>query len=314
MVALVILAQTAFAGFNTCTSADAPSNVYLHDCDGLCTYTSTTDAITCDIDNFCSGVGGDLTIIGRYGTSLNEYSAWVTCDDVNTTVACCTYNEGAGEDVDTIYAMGTQYDDYIYFHYGPTIITEELKPTANHDLVGVMDGEAGNDHLNGSPHDQNDYTEYLHGDDGDDSIEGNEGGDKIWGGTGNDVIYGQDGPDRMIGGWGDDELYGGDGDDVLCDANGHFTSSLLVCATDDGHILDAGEGEDFIWFDKIHTNCTQTMDPSLSTASTAGAQGSETDTCGDDNDWTANAGVDWPDYCDVPTDIAPSHCDDPWPY
>jgi Ca2+-binding RTX toxin-like protein len=238
----------------------------------------------------------------------------VECDDVNTTVACCTYNEGAGEDVNTIHALGTQHDDEIYFNYGPVFIVEALKPTANHDMDGVMDGEEGNDTLSGSPWDQNDYREFIHGDYGDDTIEGNAGGDRIWGGPDDDIIHGHEGPDRLLGGPGDDWLFGEEDDDTLCDANGNYQRLTLQCATDDGHVLDAGEGDDYIWFDKFHVNCTGTMDPSFSTASTSGAQAADSDTCADDFDWTGSITVDWPDYCDIPTPNAPTNCSTAWPY
>ena len=85
-------------------------------------------------------------------------------------------------------ASGSDGNDYIF------------KVTVDNNLSNVLDGEEGNDVLLGS-----------------------SGRDALNGGTGNDVLYGGNGNDTLNGGAGDDNLYGGAGSDTLTGGLGNDT-------------------------------------------------------------------------------------------
>jgi len=125
----------------------------------------------------------------------------------------------------------------------------------NIDLPVVVDGGAGNDHLNAgrgpavlAGGDGNDKLigsradDKIFGGNGNDVIFGGGGNDFLDGGTGNDVIFGSCGGDRILGGDGNDWIFGGRGNDVL---DGGNVSDLLI----GGHgndILRGGPGNDML--------------------------------------------------------------------
>ena len=74
----------------------------------------------------------------------------------------------------------------------------------------LMDGGAGNDHLNAGR-----GPAVLIGGEGNDKLIGSCANDRIFGGNGNDVIFGSGGNDLLDGGAGDDILIGGAGHDTL---------------------------------------------------------------------------------------------------
>ena len=121
------------------------------------------------------------------------------------------------------------------------------------------------------------------------------------GGSGNDTLVGNTGPDRMIGGPDDDDFDGGAGNDIMCDTTG--TTGL--CASVGGHLFIGGDGNDTIWYD-MTASCTTNVNMDLS--SDAGGAGAFNDTCGNSDDWTGSSNVDWPDSCEVPTNIEPNQC------
>jgi uncharacterized repeat protein (TIGR01451 family) len=95
-------------------------------------------------------------------------------------------------------------------------------------MQSFMHGEDGNDTLNGgSGNDElfggagndilngNAGDDYLEGDDGNDMLNGGSGNDVLLGGAGNDKLNGGTGRDFLIGGLGADQLSGGTGDDIL---------------------------------------------------------------------------------------------------
>ena len=107
----------------------------------------------------------------------------------------------------------------------------------NIDLPVVVDGGAGNDHLNAGRD-----PAVLIGGDGNDKLFGSGANDKILGGNGNDVIFGSCGNDTILGGDGNDWIFGGRGNDVL---DGGNVSDLLI----GGHgndILRGGPGNDML--------------------------------------------------------------------
>lgn len=85
-----------------------------------------------------------------------------------------------------------------------------------------MDGEAGNDLLNGS---ENEDT--LLGGAGQDTLLGQNGADSLFGGSDRDWLEGGANKDTLFGGLGDDTLLGGDSQDVFILASGNGVDTLL---------------------------------------------------------------------------------------
>jgi hypothetical protein len=250
------------------------------------------------MENFCSGVGGEMWV-GHWVGSSKEYSAWVKCHDASFTKACCDLDETVADPVDTIVAVGTPYYDWMDFGWSGN----DLLAAYGHNLAAVMQAGDGDDDLRGSDHADVDYDETLRGEAGDDVLYSYGGHDTLLGGAGDDELRGGTGPDHISGGLGDDALYGETGNDVLCDATG-VTGS---CASNGGNFFDAGDGSDHVWYEITSTCTTNVAMDTTSTAGTAGAV--DNDTCGNDSDWSETVGVDWPIDCEVPSNVIPSFCD-----
>lgn len=158
--------------------------------------------------------------------------------------------DGAGGD-DSIDGSGG--DDELY---GATGIDVIRGGSGRDDIFGgvgrddVYGGDDG-DHLYGGLGD-----DYLDGGRGNDVIDGGAdndnligylGSDTLFGGLGDDRLSGGAGSDRLEGGAGIDRLFGGAGDDTIVDANRPFAEGP------NESVVDAGDGNDFIWVDSGST-------------------------------------------------------------
>ncbi len=101
---------------------------------------------------------------------------------------------------------------------------------ATHKATAYSDelhGEDGNDTLDGLAGDDvlvgHDGDDTLSGSAGNDTLHGEDGNDTLSGGENNDTLYGGRGNDRLTGGSGDDQLEGGSGGDtyVIAVGSGH---------------------------------------------------------------------------------------------
>ncbi|WP_149825490.1 calcium-binding protein [Streptomyces tailanensis] len=88
------------------------------------------------------------------------------------------------------------------------------------NCVSQCRGGAGNDSLTGGPSSEDDDSNALFGDSGNDVLRGKAGADLLRGGKGNDRIYGDQGDDRLYGEDGNDRLYGNSGNDTLYGGRG----------------------------------------------------------------------------------------------
>ncbi len=135
-------------------------------------------------------------------------------------------------------------------------ITPDTTGTSGDDNINgdngggdVIDGGAGNDHLQGGQ-----GSDTLYGGTGDDFIQGQQGNDVAYGGSGDDTIEGGEGADTLYGDFGNDTIDGGSGNDVLVGGAG-----------DD--ILQGGGGDDTFTFDLSQGLGNDTIDGGTGTDS-----------------------------------------------
>lgn len=100
------------------------------------------------------------------------------------------------------------------------------------------------------------FTDYLYGTNGDNTLNGQDGADRLYGRGGNDTLIGWDGNDRLDGGANNDTLDGGYDDDILTGGSGRdtfvFNTNMFGDGQqDDGHdtITDFQVGQDRIFID-----------------------------------------------------------------
>jgi Ca2+-binding RTX toxin-like protein len=210
--------------------------------------------------------------------SLSDDDMGYTADTANVTVT------GAGLVDGVLYIAGTSGDDRVHIERafdGKVKVYANFLPDRRHvrtfdareierieiylgdgndhaDLADniklpvLMDGGAGNDHLNagrelaimlggegndklvGGRADDRIYggsgDDLILGGSGNDLIEAGSGNDLVFAGAGNDVIDGGSGNDRLFGHSGDDRISGGEGNDLLVGGRGH-------------DVLDGGSGK-----------------------------------------------------------------------
>lgn len=98
-----------------------------------------------------------------------------------------------------------------------------------------VNGDDGNDTINSG-----NLNDFVFGGGGNDNLTGGTGNDTLDGGLGNDTLAGGDNADRLIGGQGDDFLNGAAGADVLIGGTGNDT--LTGGASTDAYVFDAALG------------------------------------------------------------------------
>lgn len=150
---------------------------------------------------------------------------------------------------DASFAFGGEGDDHITVGAAPAAI---FGGEGNDTIIGAYTADDG------------EYSGYLDGGIGDDSIEGGEGVDLIFGGqhdeTGegsdNDTLSGGAGNDQISGGDGADEISGDEGDDILnhmghaMESSGAERSSFDWHIDNDQDVLNGGAGNDTLIFDR----------------------------------------------------------------
>jgi Ca2+-binding RTX toxin-like protein len=117
-------------------------------------------------------------------------------------------------------------------------------------MGGSIFGGAGNDRLEGVG-----ATNYLRGDEGDDTVIGGNGFDDINGNMGNDNLSGGAGADWVVGGKDQDLIEGGTGDDVLNGNLGNDTcnggaGADWVRGGQGDDVLNGGDGNDWMAGDR----------------------------------------------------------------
>ena len=208
------------------------------------------------------GKGGDHTLTGGAGNDTFEVLAPSLSNTSNVTITDFLADSetllvagevidfenlpggvslGLDENGDVLLTIGD--DDTILFKNSDV---ETFIPYWN--LLGQVDGTAGNDRIDRNYADAQDETvsdgaDLVYAGAGDDKVQLYGGDDTAHGGDGADSIYGSKGQNELHGGAGDDlihsgrhssELFGGDGDDVLI--------AQLNKGAD--HALSGGEGAD----------------------------------------------------------------------
>ncbi|PTT82755.1 hypothetical protein DBR41_12965 [Pseudomonas sp. HMWF010] len=178
------------------------------------------------VDGVAVVVGG-VSIAGDYGTlqiaSNGQYTYTQHQQDYHTGASDSFFYSIVDADGSTSSAILTI-----------NLVDHNYPATASNssDFIG---GEDVNDTLNGL-----NGNDIVYGGAGNDTLSGGSGNDHLVGGAGDDILNGNDNNDILEGGAGDDQLYGGAGSDALLGGAGN--DNLLGDADDD--ILIGGLGND----------------------------------------------------------------------
>ncbi len=222
------------------TCPDLPVNI---NCRGVCTYNAATNTWTCDI----STTGEHSAVIVADATA-SDYTAYgpYFLPGVGTVTWRCDINSTAGDPIEYIELLGTDYDDHLCFQddgrgYGySTNYLKNMGP--NSDLLATMDGGNEDDRMIGSYEDSDDYTDELIGGYGTDTILGDLGDDKIYGDQYADHICGEGGDDYIEAGEHHDMVWGGDGEDTIDGG----TDNDQIAGGADKDVIYGGSGNDDI--------------------------------------------------------------------
>jgi len=156
----------------------------------------------------------------------------------------------------TYYLDAESYFDEESGTYTVKVMAGAAQTTSGSDfLVGTLAGGTvmaggGNDTITADT-----ATNYLRGEDGDDSVVGGGGFDDINGNMGNDTINGGLGDDWVVGGKGDDQQFGYDGDDIVWGNLGNDTldggyGADQVRGGQGNDVVNGGPGNDFVSGDR----------------------------------------------------------------
>lgn len=219
----------------------------------VCRYDSGDQAILCDLSAVDAGYGAHATaryVDGhaagtRFGFVVISGRVYSSSAQVGGDDFCCTLNPG-DDTVEELILQGTDHNDQLSFQDGGRILDVTFDANtgaALSDLSGEILGLDGADFVEGSDSRNPDYSEFLHGGDGDDLVDGDEGDDDLCGGEGMDEMYGGDGDDRMDGEGGCDTMSGGDGDDLMSGSADH---DAMDGDAGNDH-LGGGPGADTLW-------------------------------------------------------------------
>lgn len=191
-------------------------------------------------DDFLDGLGGNDRF--RLSTGTDTVAAGLGTDTV--------YLQGAADRFEVF-----SLDDGTLYLFD-TGLTYGLKELTGVERISFSDNASrlytvGDDGLTWSSNllliggqDTIDYTGFMGGGDGRDSLAGSNGADHVFAGAGNDAVRGGDGDDLIHGGIGDDRLLGDAGSDILYGGAGD--DKLYGGAGNDG--LTGGVGSDLFYF------------------------------------------------------------------
>jgi Ca2+-binding RTX toxin-like protein len=143
---------------------------------------------------------------------------------------------GGGNDT----LLGDQGADSLYGGAGNDVIFARQPLTSGGgpekdtipEASNYLRGEEGNDSIAGGS-----GFDDINGNQGNDTVHGGVGNDWVVGGQDNDLLYGDNGNDLVYGNLGNDAVYGGEGDDWVRGGQG-----------DD--VVDGGAGNDWLWGDR----------------------------------------------------------------
>jgi hypothetical protein len=209
-----------------------PVNYNAYGCNSVCSYSSGD--WTCDVSS--SEDSAMITAVVDFSAAA-EYEAWGWYwylddqQDKQKQYFCC-YED---QTIDNVILNGSTYADTLSFTWDS--LTYNLGPYLGNPVTGWAYGNTGNDTIKGSDLASN-YSEYLYGEGGGDTIQCYGGDDHAYGGADDDVIFGGSGGDHLEGEDGDDTVLGGTGDDTLY---GDSSSSPTPSGYD---VLAGGDGDD----------------------------------------------------------------------
>lgn len=228
-------------------------------CTGHCLVSGGT--LTCDVQGTL-GVNAIAYVVENYNIGHcigHDICAWG--QDADGVDFGCPVTDPT---IVEIVIKGSTEDDTLSFLYtsgGTTYRLENLFSTST--VTGIIIGGEGDDVINGSNYGTGTaYTEELHGEDGEDTIDANAGADVVTGGDNDDTIDGGSGADTILGGAGNDTIRGGADADLIDGGSGGddiaggigidtiygSSGSDAICGdTDDDALLHGGADTDTVY-------------------------------------------------------------------
>jgi len=176
-------------------------------CNSVCETDPSGSPVTfiCNVSGSTSSA--HATMVEDYSTS-SAYEAW---GDVSGVDFCCVSDSNA---VPTFFEiLGSGESDTLGFSFQSR--TYNLKPHNGVAITAYAYAGEGDDTIYGSDYADADYVEYLHGEDGNDTIRAYAGADYLYGEADEDLLLCGEGNDHALGGDDNDDIGGGDGDDDL---------------------------------------------------------------------------------------------------
>lgn len=201
--------------------------------------TTSGGTFTCAVST--SDDSAECTVVSDY-PGATQYEAWgfVRLADgmggYTQEVFCCASDP---QNVPTAVVIeGSGYADLLQFTWDS--LAYNLNGLAS-AITGTINGNAGNDILNGS-HASSNIAETLNGGNDNDTIRGNADDDTLNGGADDDVMMGLAGNDIMNGDGGSDEMLGGVGADTMNGGSGRD----FMSGGNDNDTMDGGSGGDIM--------------------------------------------------------------------
>lgn len=192
----------------TAPSAPPPND---EACNGICTYNSTTDDLTCQLDDNggTADAAAQAVVVSNYydGVTTWDYAAWGT--STGGTDFSCEYMSTGTNPIDRVVLIGGTAADDLCFQddgRGSAFSTLTLEIAGSTTVL-----EAGDDTCNGEG--------------GSDIVSGGMDDDTLNGGDDNDYMDGNNGTNTAVGGSGSDDCDRPQGD---CESN-TFNQSSVPC-------------------------------------------------------------------------------------
>ncbi|MBA2321902.1 MAG: hypothetical protein H0V89_12200, partial [Deltaproteobacteria bacterium] len=123
---LLTLPRLAAAQTGTCAATDAPAAFSGGTCASACTLNGTN--WECLTTTHCVGEGAIAWIVEDYaGNGTSDYSYFGTCVTSGIDF-CCAHLEQPPTPVEVATLHGTEYGDFLAFHYAVGAVVDDLKP------------------------------------------------------------------------------------------------------------------------------------------------------------------------------------------
>ncbi len=226
----------------------------------VCEYLPNINRYTCT-QTSGSHLQEMVAVSGYDGASNDKISVWGT-DGATGAKFCYTRTHTGADPVEVLRLLGASGSDTISLRDGNDHLKQPATVVIGSTLTlrAQVDGDAGDDIINGSEETGSQYSETLRGGPGDDTIYGNDGDDVIYG-CGPTATCSSPDEDTLNGNEGEDDIFcdqnactakGGDGEDAILGSDEIDTilggdQNDIICGEGGGDTLKGGGGVDKIW-------------------------------------------------------------------